>query len=106
MSCTDAPARAAATAWLPPLPPGDDTSEEARTVCPGRGKASTVKVRSALTLPTTQTRAAITVKASPALLPDTCRTRERGSIRWVNECARSVTEPWGYSPRKRGDDPR
>ena len=43
----------------------------------GRGEAdaSTVNVRSALTLPTTQTRATITVNASPAPLPDTCRTR-------------------------------
>lgn len=29
---TEAPARAAATAWLPPLPPGADVSDEASTV--------------------------------------------------------------------------
>ena len=83
------------------------TSEDARTVWPGRGKASTVNVRSALTLPTTQTRAAITVKASPALLPDTCRTRERGSIRWVNECASPYAARLALAgPRRRPPGPR
>ena len=56
-SVTSAPARAAATAWLPPLPPGSVRTADASTVSPGPGSAATSNTRSELTLPTTQTRA-------------------------------------------------
>ena len=85
-----APARAAATAWLPPFPPGADASEEASTVWPGRGRASTVNVRSALTLPTTQIRAAMAATLTHPGPADTRRAQRRGPIRWGNESASTV----------------
>ncbi len=53
------PARAAATAWLAPFPPGVRVNDAASTVSPGRGSASTTNVRSMFTLPTTHTRGAM-----------------------------------------------
>lgn len=58
-NCTCAPARAAATAWLAPFPPGVRVNDAASTVSPGRGSASTTNVRSMFTLPTTHTRGAM-----------------------------------------------
>ena len=52
---TAAPARAAATAWLPPLPPGLYVASEPRTVSPARGRALTRMFWSILRLPTTKT---------------------------------------------------
>ncbi len=52
---TRAPARAAATAWLSPLPPGTVSKPWPATVSPGRGKRSTPTTRSMLRLPSTVT---------------------------------------------------
>nr|MCF0101958.1 hypothetical protein [Streptomyces sp. MH191] len=48
-----APRRAAATAWLAPLPPGWTARSEPRTVSPAPGRRSTPITRSALAEPTT-----------------------------------------------------
>src|SRR5260221_12832128 len=50
---TRAPARAAATAWLAPLPPAARTNPPPRTVSPGSGKRSQATPRSVFELPTT-----------------------------------------------------
>src|SRR4249919_1798216 len=50
---TSAPRRAAATAWLAPLPPLTRAKVASVTVSPGRGSRSTRATRSRLTLPTT-----------------------------------------------------
>src|SRR4029079_5945537 len=50
---TSAPSRAAATAWLAPLPPGKRSNVAPLTVSPGRGSRSTRATRSRLTDPTT-----------------------------------------------------
>lgn len=54
---TRAPARAAATAWLPPLPPGASITDDDSAVSPGRGMEPTTNGVSAFTRPTTLTRA-------------------------------------------------
>ena len=51
--CTAAPSRAAATAWLAPLPPGCTVSRSAISVWPGIGMRSSRKIRSALMDPNT-----------------------------------------------------
>ena len=50
------PSRAAATAWLPPLPPWCCANRPPMTVSPGPGSCSVVTTRSTLTEPTTMTR--------------------------------------------------
>ena len=50
-----APERAAATAWLAPLPPSSVENRVPDTVSPGRGRGEAVTVRSTLMLPTTTT---------------------------------------------------
>src|SRR5919106_3343480 len=50
---TSAPSRAAATAWLAPLPPGMRSKVASVTVSPGCGSRSQRATRSRLTLPTT-----------------------------------------------------
>lgn len=55
---TRLPRRAAATAWLAPLPPGMVSSAGAETVCPAWGKQGVRITRSMLRLPTTSTSAA------------------------------------------------
>ena len=52
---TRTPPRAAATAWLAPLPPHEVASSEARSVSPGSGSRSTDTTTSSLTDPTTST---------------------------------------------------
>ena len=47
------PARAAAKAWLAPLPPGAVLKRSPGTVSPGRGRRATVAIRSRLTEPMT-----------------------------------------------------
>ena len=63
-----APARAAATAWLAPLPPRTDVKRVPKTVSPGRGSGEAAAVRSTLMLPTTTT-APEPVDARPAADP-------------------------------------
>ena len=53
---TVAPQRAAATAWLAPLPPGSSSSDAPPTVSPGPGRRSTRTTWSALIEPTTTTK--------------------------------------------------
>ena len=53
---TRAPSRAAATAWLRPLPPACRSSVSPMTVSPGAGIRSRPTTRSRLRLPTTTTR--------------------------------------------------
>ncbi|CAM5442326.1 hypothetical protein SCYAM73S_03701 [Streptomyces cyaneofuscatus] len=53
-SAVRAPNRAAATAWLAPLPPGWTARSEPSTVSPGAGRRSTPITRSALAEPTTR----------------------------------------------------
>src|SRR5690242_15446922 len=53
---TEAPNRAAATAWLPPLPPPCLPNVPPVTVSPGEGRRSTATTRSVLIDPTTTTR--------------------------------------------------
>src|ERR1700722_4591735 len=53
---TRAPMRAAATAWLPPLPPATCENSCPLMVSPGRGKCGERATRSVLMLPTTRTR--------------------------------------------------
>ena len=62
---TAAPMRAAACAWLLPLPPGPSEYEVARRVSPGRGRVSVTVTRSRLALPTTATRPPATIRSSP-----------------------------------------
>ena len=50
-----APARAAATAWLSPLPPGPSARPDDSNVCPATGSAATSRTRSRLALPSTVT---------------------------------------------------
>ena len=52
---TEAPSRAAATAWLPPLPPWMVSSRSPSTVSPGLGSSRTRTTRSMLMLPSTAT---------------------------------------------------
>src|SRR5690606_32530855 len=52
-----APARAAATAWAAPLPPGARLTLTPSTVSPGLGRRVTIAVVSMLSEPTTQTLA-------------------------------------------------
>ena len=71
---TRAPSRAAATAWLPPLPPGAKRAAEPRTVAPGPGSRGTVTEMSMFILPSTVTRGAAVIRAParcscPVLLP-------------------------------------
>ncbi|CPU66652.1 Uncharacterised protein [Mycobacteroides abscessus] len=60
---TRRPSRAAATAWLAPLPPGERTRPVAETVSPERGRRSTVSLRSMFRLPTTTTSGVISPRA-------------------------------------------
>src|ERR1700677_2897372 len=53
---TSAPNRAAATAWLAPLPPGTSRTSRAEIVSPGRGSRAQRSTRSALIEPTTAIR--------------------------------------------------
>src|SRR6185437_632128 len=53
---TSAPSRAAATAWLAPLPPGTVTNRSPRMVSPGPTKRGAWVSRSMLMLPTTTMR--------------------------------------------------
>src|SRR5215207_4317830 len=69
----DAPARAAATAWLAPLPPSPLVRPVARTVSPGRGIRSTGRMRSTFALPTTTT--SLTASTPPASQPRAPRSR-------------------------------
>ena len=52
---TPAPSRAAATAWLAPLPPGVKRAAEPSTVTPGAGSRGTVTEMSMFRLPSTVT---------------------------------------------------
>ena len=52
-SITDAPSRAAATAWLAPLPPGSIRTCGPSSVSPARGMAGKAKIRSRLMEPNT-----------------------------------------------------
>ena len=52
---TDAPLRAAATAWFRPLPPACSAYVVPETVSPGPGRRAVVATRSRLTLPMTAT---------------------------------------------------
>ena len=52
---TSAPSRAAATAWLAPLPPGVNCAAEPSTVAPGPGSRGTVTEMSMFRLPSTVT---------------------------------------------------
>ena len=63
-----APERAAATAWLAPLPPGATCLSIALIVSPGCGKCSTRYVVSMLMLPSTITRLAIASSPNLTLL--------------------------------------
>ena len=56
---TAAPQRAAATAWLAPLPPGCTANDRASTVWPARGNAATRMTRSTTREPTTWIRDAM-----------------------------------------------
>ena len=53
------PSRAAATAWLAPLPPGAKTAAPPSTVAPGPGSAGTVTAMSMFRLPSTVSRATL-----------------------------------------------
>src|ERR1700747_1086334 len=53
---TSPPARAAATAWLAPLPPPKVLNSPPRTVSPGFGRRSQKTTRSVLDEPATSTR--------------------------------------------------
>ena len=53
MNATRPPARAAATAWFAPFPPGAMAKAPPRTVSPGRGMRSALTIMSVLELPTT-----------------------------------------------------
>src|ERR1039458_10620033 len=55
MKLAGAPARAAATAWLEPLPPGPSWKERPMKVSPQVGSLSVRKARSATKLPMTVT---------------------------------------------------
>ena len=52
---TEAPARAAATAWFAPLPPPVTRKSPPLTVSPGAGRCGTRTVMSVFVLPTTTT---------------------------------------------------
>ena len=52
---TSAPSRAAATAWLAPLPPGVKRAAEPSAVAPGPGSRGTVTEMSMFRLPSTVT---------------------------------------------------
>src|SRR6185437_3686893 len=103
---TAAPQRAAATAWLLPLPPPFSLNRDAVTVSPGRGKTATVAVRSALKLPTTQIRACIRLEprksSSPGLgmMPRDCARRP------VRATVPSAPFPRMPAGRQYGDDAR
>jgi len=60
---TSAPSRAAATAWLAPLPPGVNRAAEPTTVAPGPGSRGTVTEMSMFRLPSTVTRGRIVIPA-------------------------------------------
>src|SRR5579863_4718033 len=55
MSVTPAPWRAAATAWLKPLPPRNVANSSPSTVSPGRGSRGARATRSVMRLPSTIT---------------------------------------------------
>ena len=55
MKLTRPPARAAATAWLEPLPPGPNLNDWPMSVSPQAGTRSVRKARSATKLPITVT---------------------------------------------------
>src|SRR5580698_5453758 len=61
--------RAAATAWLPPLPPATCENSCPLMVSPGRGKCGERATRSVLILPTTRTRPCFTSFDTFSLLP-------------------------------------
>ena len=79
---TRAPARAAATAWLAPLPPGNCANLPPETVSPGAGRRSTYTTRSVLMLPKTYTRPSMRRSAAAVTLAravaGTWRTQARG----------------------------
>src|SRR5580704_7969554 len=54
-NCVLAPARAQATAWLEPLPPGPRAKDEPIRVSPQAGRRAARKARSATKLPMTRT---------------------------------------------------
>jgi hypothetical protein len=69
MNAQTPPARAAATAWLAPLPPAITAKSRPTTVSPGRGSAGVLATRSMLTPPTT------TIRVLP--IPPWCRLAAR-----------------------------
>ena len=74
-----APARAAATAWLRPLPPACSAKSVPRTVSPGAGRRGVEATRSRLALPTTQTSGASGAHgAAPSCAGRRVRRRGRG----------------------------
>src|ERR671910_2676611 len=72
---TRRPSRAAATAWLAPLPPGLRNTSSPETVSPGPGSRATRTTRSRLRLPTTATSGS--AATAPCKLMASTRDRRR-----------------------------
>ncbi len=96
---TRPPARAAATAWLAPLPPAAMENSPPRTVSPGRGMRGTRMIMSVLELPTTRTLVTYSPSATPRPRP-----QPRGAAPCPGRRARRATgrpRPSQERPRRR-----
>src|ERR1700744_4108553 len=98
---TSAPSRAAATAWLPPLPPGANRAAVPSTVAPGPGSSGTVTEMSMFMLPSTVSRGFAGMPA-PARRSGAAR-RRAGSGRLRGGVAGPGRPPGDQHGQDRGD---